>query len=92
VEILANGVLEEWWLIDRSGAVGLVSGQAILTNAYHDQKATKKPNHEKKKTRPYMLRTLKKGTDRALWLIGLTSGALKSTLGLNILAVGPSKG
>ena len=47
--------------------------------AYHDQKATKKPNHEKKNTRPYMLTGLNMGIDRALWLIGLTSGALKRT-------------
>ena len=53
--------------------------------AYHDQKATKKPNQLKKNTRPYMLMTLKNGIDRAFPFIGLTSGALKSTVGLNIL-------
>jgi hypothetical protein len=57
-----------------------------LTKAYHDQKATKNPNQLKKNTRPYMLTTLKNGIDRALWLMGLTSGASNNRLGLNILA------
>lgn len=34
-----------------------------------------KPHQEKKKTRPYTLKTFRKGTERALRLIGLTSGA-----------------
>lgn len=34
-----------------------------------------KPNHEKKKTRPYLLMGLNIGTERAFLLIGLTSGA-----------------
>ena len=42
---------------------------------YHAQKAIMKPNHEKKKTRPYMLMGLKKGMERAFRLIGLISGA-----------------
>ena len=42
---------------------------------YHAQKAIMNPNHEKKKTRPYTLTTLKNGMDRAFRLTGLTSGA-----------------
>lgn len=33
------------------------------------------PNQEKKNTRPYTLIGLKKGTERAFRVIGLTSGA-----------------
>lgn len=55
-------------------------------NAYQDQKAMKKPNQEKKKTRPYMSMGLNTGIDRALWLIGLTSGARHSTEGENMVA------
>jgi hypothetical protein len=49
---------------------------------YQDQNAIMKPNHEKKKTRPWMLITLNRGTERALWLIGLSSGAFQSNAGL----------
>lgn len=49
---------------------------------YHDQNANMKPNHEKKKTRPYLLTGLKMGTERAFWLMGLTSGA--ETMALKI--------
>ena len=34
--------------------------------AYQDQKAMKKPNQEKKKTRPYMSKRLNTGMERAL--------------------------
>ena len=54
--------------------------------AYHDQKAKKKPNHEKKKTRPYTLIGFRSGIDRAFWFTGLTSGAFQSKAGLNIVA------
>ena len=53
--------------------------------SHHDQKAMKKPNHEKKNTRPYMLMTFRMGTERALWLIGLTSGAFHSSATLTML-------
>lgn len=43
---------------------------------YQAQKAIMKPNHEKKNTRPYMLRMLSAGIARAFLLIGLISGAL----------------
>jgi hypothetical protein len=46
-----------------------------ILHAYHDQNAMKKPNHEKKKTRPYLLKGLKKGMERAFLLMGLTSGS-----------------
>lgn len=49
---------------------------------YHDQKATKKPNHAKLNTRPYMLMGLKTGIERALRLTGLMSGAFHSRAGL----------
>lgn len=38
----------------------------------------KNPIHEKKKTRPYILKMFSMGIDLALWLIGLTSGAFHS--------------
>jgi hypothetical protein len=43
---------------------------------YHDRKAIRKPNQEKKKVRPYLLMGLRMGMDRAFLLIGLVSGAL----------------
>lgn len=42
-----------------------------------------KPNQEKKKTRPYTLMGLSIGIERAFLLIGLISGAVHSTFGLN---------
>jgi len=54
--------------------------------AYHDQKAMKKPNHEKKNTLPYGSTGLKTGIDRAFLLIGLTRGAFQSTEIGNIVA------
>ena len=45
------------------------------TDTYHDQKASMKPNQEKKKTRPYLLTGFRIGTCRALPVMGLTSGA-----------------
>ena len=41
----------------------------------------------KNHTRPYMLMGFRPGIDLALWLIGLTSGALNSNIGLYMLAV-----
>lgn len=49
-----------------------------LKKSYHDQNAMKKLNQEKKKTLPYTLMGLKNGKVRALRLIGLMSGAVKS--------------
>jgi hypothetical protein len=43
---------------------------------YQDQKAIKKPHHEKKNVLPYLSMGLSTGIDLALWLIGLTLGAL----------------
>jgi hypothetical protein len=55
---------------------------------YHDQKAIMKPNHEKKKVRPYVVEMgLKKGIDRAFWLTGLTSGARQRSEKVSILKV-----
>lgn len=51
--------------------------------AYHDQKAIMKPNHEKKKTLPYLLNGLRIGIDRALPLTGLISGACQRVAMLN---------
>ena len=56
-----------------------------MRKAYHDQNATKKPNHAKKKTRPYMLKGFRPGIERALRLTGLTTGGFHSVVGLNIL-------
>lgn len=52
---------------------------------YHDQNAMKNPNHEKKKTLPYLLTGLKTGMDLALWFTGLSSGLRQRTVGENIL-------
>jgi hypothetical protein len=41
--------------------------------------ATRKPNHEKRKTRPYWSNGLNRGTDFAFRVIGLISGEAKST-------------
>ena len=41
---------------------------------YHAQNATMNPHHEKKNTRPYTFTKLSTGMDRALRLIGFTSG------------------
>jgi len=54
-------------------------------NAYQDQKAMKKPNHEKNQTRPYIFTGFKAGILRALLFTGLTSGAWKRSIGLYIL-------
>ena len=48
----------------------------------------KKPNHEKKKTRPYMLMGFKKGMARALCVRGLTSGDRKAKLKSTIVTDG----
>lgn len=53
------------------GGVELTSGG----KAYHDRNAIMKPSHEKKNTRPYLSAGLRMGTERALWLRGLSSGA-----------------
>lgn len=56
-------------------------------STHHDQKAIKNPNHEKKKTRPYLLTGFRAGIERAFWLMGLISGcahryeALKPMIG-----------
>jgi len=49
----------------------------------HDRNATKKPSHEKKNVRPYLLNGLRTGTDLAFLLMGLISGALQRWWGLN---------
>ena len=56
-----------------------------MLKAYQDQNATKKPNQAKKKTRPYILMGFSPGIERALRLTGLTTGALHSVVGSNIL-------
>ena len=53
--------------------------------AYQDQNASKKPNHEKKNTRPYWLTGFKTGIDRAFLVIGLTSGLLQRSAGLKTI-------
>lgn len=53
---------------------------------YQDQKASKNPNHEKKKTRPYLLIGFSTGIDLALWLAGLISGSLQSSETLKAMA------
>jgi hypothetical protein len=47
---------------------------------YQLQKATRKPNQENVKTRPYTLTGFRTGIDLALWLAGLTSGARQSSV------------
>ncbi len=62
-----------------------ISSDEVQQCAYQDQNATKKPNHAKKKTRPYMLTGFRPGIERALRLTGLTTGAFHSVVGSNIL-------
>lgn len=51
-------------------------GLTILEEStYHDRKATRKPDQEKKNVRPYLLIGLNTGMDRAFPFKGLTSGA-----------------
>lgn len=50
---------------------------------YQAQNAIMKPNHEKKKTRPYILTTLNTGNARAFLLTGLISGALTRSASVN---------
>ena len=57
-----------------------------MAGTYHDQKAMRKPNQEKKKTLPCTETRLKIGMDRALWLIGLTSGRAHNRDGENIVS------
>jgi hypothetical protein len=45
----------------------------------------KKPNQEKKNTRPYKLNGFRTGIDRALWLIGFLTGSLQRTVKSTIL-------
>lgn len=44
-------------------------------DTYQERNATKNPDHEKKKVRPYLLSGFRIGIERALRLMGLTSGA-----------------
>jgi hypothetical protein len=50
-----------------------------------------KPNQEKKKTRPYILIGFRPGMERALWLMGLTTGAVQRVVGLNMMALEDEK-
>jgi hypothetical protein len=61
--------------------VGVRCGDGI----YQDQKAMKKPSQEKKKTRPCLLRGFSTGTERALPLRGLSSGADQRRLGVKAI-------
>jgi len=53
--------------------------------SYQDQKAMKKPNQEKKNTRPYWLTGFKTGIDLAFLLIGFSSGAFQRALMENMI-------
>jgi len=44
--------------------------------AYHDRNAIMNPDQEKKNVRPYLFNGLRIGIERALRLIGFTSGAV----------------
>lgn len=55
---------------------------------YQDQKAMKKPNQEKKNTRPYRQIGFSRGIERAFLLIGLTSGSVQSSDTLNMFKPG----
>ena len=70
------------WTLAIVCMIGQYDMRRRIEKTYHDQKAIMNPNHEKKKTRPWILITLNRGTERALWLMGLSSGALQSKAGL----------
>ena len=53
--------------------------------AYQDQKARKKPNHAKLKTRPYTLMTFNAGMERAFRLTGFTSGVRQRVVTSNMM-------
>lgn len=75
---------ESW----EDGAVSEIDMKTSADLPYHDQNATINPNHEKKKVRPYVVDTgLRNGIDRALWLIGLTSGARQSSAKVSMTAI-----
>lgn len=52
-----------------------------------EKKARYRTYQLKNHTRPYMLMGFKPGIDLALWLIGLTSGALNNSAALYIVAI-----
>ncbi len=58
------------------------TGHVVLQLGGHTQlqKATKNPNQANVNTRPYILMGLSPGTERALWLTGLTTGAFHSVV------------
>ena len=55
--------------------------------SYQLQKAMKKPNHEKKNTRPYLLIGFSTGMLLAFWLIGLIAGALHKLVSVTMMAM-----
>ena len=62
VKLSSNDICEEGW----EGVPFWLLAKLISfsgNGTYHDQKAIMKPNHEKKKTRPYLLIGLRNGTD-----------------------------
>jgi len=54
---------------------------------YQERKATKNPDQEKKNVRPYLLKGLRMGTERAFLLTGLTSGASQRCDALNPIPI-----
>ena len=57
--------------------------QKLTRKTHHDKKAIMNPSHAKKKTRPYLLKGLRTGIDRAFPLTGLISGACQRVATLN---------
>lgn len=55
------------------------------STTYHARKAIMNPNQAKLKTRPYLLKGLRTGTDRAFPLTGLISGAFQRVVTLNAI-------
>lgn len=79
-EVFLDDIVEQRWkgvpVWDvSSSSVATWCAQSVIT--HQDQKANRKPNQEKKKTRPYLFTGFKTGTDRAFLVMGLTSGLLQ---------------
>jgi len=76
LEVLLDGEGQEWWEGIPSFCQPSISQFDKMKQIYHERKAIRKPNQEKKNVRPYLLMGFKTGIERAFLLMGLIFGAL----------------
>jgi hypothetical protein len=76
LEIPFDGEGQEWWEGIPSFCQRAMSQFDTTKQIYHERKAIRKPNQEKKNVRPYLLMGFRTGIERAFLLMGLISGAL----------------